>query len=573
MYLALCLAVLPQQFPAILWRARQEPSELQRAFGAVCVSRTDSVEALVASDIEFLVFNAPGRDDLHLERQHEGWQERRRRWLQSRDPALCRRDPCLAAAGTLERLRAKLGESLASRGGDAGLGISLGDEVGLTPGGVPEDVCTCEACEREWSVAHGRETRPELPSLRDIGTDATLRAVFEGELAPSALWLARREFHQTQMLSVLGQLAQLVRAKGKPVGLLGMSGQSAFGGVAVERILPALDFLECYRVGNARDLAFTLRGPQQRVFLTVFANDGPSGTAWSVWEHWMHGGDGVFVWSEEDLERAAADSASLLATLARVRALPPHRPRPTGIAIAHSGRAVAAGWLRDALVDGATWPQRFPSWQERHGRVERARARWFDFARCAGAMPGALPIESLAPGDAARFPLLVLSELLVLSSDDLARLAAYRRAGGTLVIDGEFGWTDGLGHALEGSARRELLEHGPVFEPPAGLELRLGGQPITTEQRAWLVERKVELAPLMPAAEANAAPWLVTWIATNRGARLAFLPSSPASGGTPLRFEPVANCELHWLHPPDASGWSTVLADGEAAVVELARKP
>lgn len=573
MFLALCLASLQQGFPAILWRADKAPSELQRALGAVCVSRTDSVEELERQGIEYLVFNAPGRADLHLERENQAWRERRQRWLASRDPGLCRRDPCLAAPTTRERLFAQLRASLSARGGASGLGVSLGDEVGLTPGGIPEDVCTCEVCELAWSLAHAQETNPAPRRLCEIDTDSTLRAVFEGELEPTAAWLERREFHQQQLLDLLFELASVVREARQPVGLLGMAGQTAFGGVAVERVLPELDFLECYRIGNARDLAFTLRRPEQRVFLTVFASQGPNAAAWSVWEHWMHGGDGVFVWSESELAQAAAVRTRLLSTLADVRALAPHRPRPTGLAIAHSGRSVAAGWLRDALLDGATWPQRYASWQEQHGRVERARARWFDFARCAGAMPGALPIENIAPGDAQRFPVLVLTELLVLSTDDIARLEAYRKAGGTLVIDGECGWTDGLGHALEGRALQELARSGAVSEPPAGLNLRWNGQPITREQRTWLLERGVELSPLLPAWEERADPWLVTWVATSTGARLAFLPTSAEKSKVALRFEPVPDCELRWQHPAQATGWSAELPAGEAAVVELARKP
>ena len=573
MLLALCFALASQEFPAILWRAEPAPSDLQRAFGAVCVGRNDSVEALGEAAIEFLVFNAPGRDELHLEREREGWAERRQRWLETRDPSLCRREPCLADPATQALLLRRLEESLAARGGAAGLGLSLGDEVGFTPGGVPEDTCTCEHCELAWSLAHAQDTAPSPARLRDIGTDATLRAVFEGDMAPTARWLERRAFHQRQLLDLLGTLAQRVRTAGKPVGLLGLTSQSAFGGVAIERILPQLDFLECYRIGNARELALTLRRPEQRVYLTVFASQGASGASWSVWEHWMQGGDGMFVWSEADLAKAPQIAARLQQTLARVRTLPSLRPRPQGIAIAHSARAVAAGWLRDALLDGGTWPQRFASWQEQNGRVERARARWFDFARCAGAMPGALPIELLSPADAARFPLLVLAELLVLSPEDLARLEAYRAAGGTVVVDGELGWTDGLGNTLSESTRKRLQDGVQVAEPPAGLRERWSGQPPTEEQVDWLAAFGVHLAPMRPRVEAGESPWLVTWSMSGSATLLATLPSDSSGPTRAVHFEPREGCELRWRHPPHASGWSATLPAGDAAVVELLRKP
>ncbi len=573
MLLALCLALATQDFPAILWRAESAPSDLQRAFGAVCVGRNDTVDELAAAGIEFLVFNAPGRDELHLERERAGWAERRQRWLETRDPALCRREPCLEDPATEALLLARLEQSLAARRGQVGLGLSLGDEVGFTPGGIPEETCTCEHCELAWARAHADETSPRPPRLCDLGTDATLRAVFDGDLAPTRHWLERREFHQRQLLDLLGSLARRVRATGKPVGLLGLTSQSAFGGVSIERILPQLDFLECYRIGNARELALTLRRPEQRIYLTVFASQGASSASWSVWEHWMQGGDGMFVWSEAELAKAPHVAARLLQTLARVRTLPVLRPRPQGIAVAHSARAMGAGWLRDALLDGGTWPQRFASWQEQHGRVERARARWFDFARCAGAMPGALPIEQLSPADAARFPLLVLTELLVLSPEDLARLEAYRGAGGTLVVDGELGWTDGLGSALEGASRKRLEERGKLAEPPAGLRERWSGQPPTEEQVDWLAALGVQLAPVRPRIDARDSPWLVTWSTSNVATLLATLPSDPSGPTRVVHFEPREGCELRWLHPPDATGWSATLPAGDAAVVELIRKP
>lgn len=573
MLLALCLALAPQNFPAILWRAAPAPSELQRAFGAVCVGRNDSVEALGEAGLEFLVFNAPGRDELHLERERKGWSERRKRWIESRDPELCRREPCLADPATAALLLRRLEESLAARGGTSGLGLSLGDEVGFTPGGVPEDTCTCEHCELAWSLAHAAETAPRPARLRDIGTDATLRAVFDGDMSPTARWLERRAFHQQQLLDLLGTLAARVRAANQPVGLLGLTSQSAFGGVAIERILPQLDFLECYRIGNARELAFTLRRPEQRVYLTVFASQGASGAAWSVWEHWMHGGDGMFVWSEAELASAPQVATRLQQTLARVRALPRLRPRPQGIAIAHSGRSVAAGWLRDALLDGSTWPQRFASWQEQHGSVERARARWFDFARCAGAMPGALPIESLTPADAERFPLLVLAELLVLSPEDLARLEAYRAAGGTLVVDGELGWIDAEGRALAGAARERLERSAKLVEPPSGLRERWSGQPPTQEQLQWLTSLGVPLAPLRPRIEAGESPWLVTWSTSGTATLLAALPTDPSGPERRLNFDSLEHHEVRWLHPSDAHGWSASLPSGEGALVELVRKP
>ncbi len=557
------------EFPAILWRSADEPSELQRSFGAVCISRTDAIEGLRAAGVDFLVFNAPGRDDLHLERDQPAWEARRKRWLAERDPTLCRREPCLADPTTLERLRTRLAESLAARDGAFGLGYSLGDEVGLTPGGVPEEVCTCEHCEREWSLAHAAETAPIPLRLADIRTDAVLRSVFDGHLAPMGRWLERREFHQQQLVFLLEDLARQVHARSRPAGLLGISGQSAFGGVAVEKVLPFLDFLECYRVGNARELALTLRRPEQRLYLTIFAKEGLHVATHAVWEHWMQGGDGVFVWSEADLAQRPDVAKALLSTLATIRALPRFKPQPTGIAILHSGRSIAAGWLRDALPDGSTWPQRFQSWQEEHGSVETARRAWLDFARAAGAMPGALPIETLTPEHAARFPLVIATELCVVDPADLARLRAFRAAGGRICVDGTFGWIRSTGEALEESARAALAESGTLVEPPEGLRTRDLGQRVTEEQRAWFTRNGASLAPVETAPSESACEWTWTWSNAGERTLVAALPRKGDGVERRLGLRPVEGHSIHWLHPKDGTGWSVTIPAGSAAVFEL----
>jgi hypothetical protein len=568
--LGLALQTPPtQEFPAILWRKASAPSDLQRSFGSVCISRTDGVEELRAAGVDFLVFNAPGRDELHLERERDDWEERRKRWLAERDPSLCRREPCLADPATLERLRARLAESLAARDGEFGLGYSLGDEVGLTPGGIPEEVCTCEHCELAWALEHARETAPAPPRLAEIRTDAVLRSVFDGELSAMGRWLERREFHQRQLVDLLEELAQQVHATARPTGLLGISGQSAFGGVAVERVLPFLDFLECYRTGNARELALTLRRPEQKVYLTVFTQAGPHAATHAAWEHWMHGGDGVFVWSEADLASKPEVAPALLATLETIRALPRFRPRPEGLAILHSGRSVAAGWLRDALLDGSTWPQRFQSWQEAHGTVETARTRWFDFARRAGAMPGALPIEALAPEHAARFPVLVASELCVLDPEDLDRLRAFRAAGGRICVDGAFGWIRSTGEALGDSARASLLESGTLLEPPEGLRNHVPGQCETDEQRAWFVRNGATRVPIETEPTASACDWTWTWSRVGERTLVAALPREPERVERTLRLRPIEGRSVTWLHPTECSGWTATIPAGSAAVFEL----
>jgi hypothetical protein len=69
------------------------------------VSRGDPSAALREAGVDVLVFNAAGRDELHLEPGTDGPKRRRRRWLETQDPAALVRQPCLASDET----RAKLG--------------------------------------------------------------------------------------------------------------------------------------------------------------------------------------------------------------------------------------------------------------------------------------------------------------------------------------------------------------------------------------------------------------------------------------------------------------------------------
>lgn len=533
------------------------------------MSRGDPSAALREAGIDVLVFNAPGRNELHLEPGTDGPQRRRRRWLETSDPAALVRQPCLASEATRERLGARLAESLKSHAGACTLGVSLGDEIGLTPGGVPEDVCLCASCEAQWAARGGERAR-----LAALDTDRTLRAVFDGDTRALGPWLERRAFHQEQLQETLARLAAQAHAEHVPVGVLGLVGQIAFGGVSIEALLPRLDFLECYRVGNARELAFSLRRPEQRVYLTVFATDDPARTAWAAWEHRLRGGDGLFVWSEAELERRAPTRSRLLDALARIRTLDAQAftPRPAGIAVLHSPRSVAAGWLRDALPDGGTWPNRFASWQEDHGSVETARRRWLDLAEACGAMPGALALETLTPEHAARFPLLVASELLVVDEADVVRLEACIGAGARLCVEGTFAWIDSTGRKWSDEERAALLTRLKAISPPDSAREWTRGARATLQLREFLSERRVELAPFEARGDSAQARWIVTWDTRGPTSVCAALPELPAEGAAwpaGLELVPRDGCEIEWLEPRGASGWNVKLAPGDPAVFVL----
>lgn len=573
---ALALGQGWERFPALVWTGRAEERELVAAFGGACVERTAATAWLAERGLDFLVFNAPGRDDLHLDRDSPRFQSRWQRWYEARDPALAVREPCLRDPTTRERLRARLAESLQAHRERPGLGFSLGDEVGLTPGGGPGEECLCATCREVWR-ARGGEGELEQPS-----TDAVLAALRAGSDDLLGAWLARRRFHESALYESLAELAALARRElpGAPVGLLGIAGKTAFDGVDVPRALELADFAECYAEGNARELLFTLRGPRQRTLATVFVDPrGPDASARQVWEHFVRGGDGIVVWSAADLARAPAHRERLLRAVRDVRvaraASANFRPAPRGVALVHSADSIAVAWLRDAIGDGATWPKRFASYQEANGALEGARRRWLDLLEACGAQPGAVPIERVGAETARRFPALVLDTLLVL--DSTAGLEAYAAAGGTLLVRGEVGTYDAAGRRRQRSPLAELREkHGErVLDLPQRVAAAIAGSGARRGARDELCgvlgRCGVELRPWIE--KDDGFEWLAAWSrdAATGEIACAALPKPGANGAWPARADLGApdGYELAWVHPRATAAETPALPPGDAAVFRL----
>src|SRR5262249_44173362 len=145
------------------------------------------------------------------------------------------------------------------------------------------------------------------------------------------------------------------------------------------------------------------------------------------------------------------------------------QPSPEAVAVVHDADSSAASFLRDALLDGPTWPRRKASYQREHGTRERELETWLRLFEDCGFEPGSLSLAALDADCARRFVVLVLPELLVLDEEDVLRLADYVESGGTLVIDGTLGWVDRAGRRREpGDVRARLARSHPerVLDAP-----------------------------------------------------------------------------------------------------------
>ncbi len=603
---ALSLGGGERGFPAFVWRdPRTEPAASARvvsSFGAAVLARGEAPGVLGARGLELLLFNAAGRDELHLERGRPGYLERWQRWYDTRDDALLVRQPCLSDPATLARLERTLEESLRAVHGVPLSGLSLGDEVGLTPHGAPEDVCLSPTCRQAWRryLAESPEVSPEerarFDDLSRFSTDVTRLALVDGATEALRPWLLRRRFHESAVRGVLERLRE--RAKqiepAIPVGLLGLGAQSPFGTPRVELVLRSLDFAETYREADAAALLETLLAPGQRALATVFCEPGESDlAAHQVWEHWLRGGAGVVMWSdatlardEELLERCARAVHGVRGALA---AAPELRSEPAGAAVVHDFDSLCASWILDALLDGPTWPRRFASHQLATGTWERGVSGWLALFGDCRLRPGALPLDEVSAETRARFGLLVLSEVAVLDEEDLEHLDDYVKAGGSLLVSGRFGWVDSRGKKPERDPYERLAE--VSGERVARLE-GAGDYPFERSRRTararawreaargWIDSAGVRVAPWRIEPAAEDLPWLCAWSSDAGGViSAAALPNwigVQGSGGLSdlaLEIVPDSGFTLEWLLPEErvegAGESARLLRAGDAALFRL----
>jgi hypothetical protein len=456
-------------------------------------------------------------------------------------------------------------------------------------------------------VEHGLPERAPL-------TDEVRVALLEDDFSSFGAWLARRRFDHDQMIGLIDAL--LAKRAMQPTwlgprgpfwALLGCVGQTAFGGVALERVALDLGVVECYPVTLARELVATVpglwrhglahsTGPDERplALTTIFVGeDRTDGLVWQVFDAWMRGSSGLVLWSDVEIVGTPAGRARLEEAVRTVREIPWRRITiPRTAAVVHDADSTAASFLRDALLDGPTWPRRTAQYQRLHGSQEQKITTWMRILEDCGFEPGALPLATVCADCTSDFDLLVLPEVLVVDSGDIERLAAYVANGGTIVLDGSFGWVGRDGQPRDsGSLREQVSGQHPerVVDAPAGISgyLDSRAKPETRARMRSFVEgvagirddlRRSSRHPGHPELVGEAArhPWLVRifeWSGDELG--LAMLPNYPTATErtSHLRDVPLdgirapAGFRLEWIHPPSGD----TLRAGEAAVLRVTR--
>ena len=435
---------LGRPFPAWVWRqehlGQPLPAELLEPFGGTEIPREASSDWVVEAGAHFYVRHAPGRDALHLDRDTPSFAAGQALWLRERDPRTLARSPCLSNPAVIAELRTRLERSLSVPGRELADFVALGDEVGITPWGDPLDLCRSEHCEKAWrswradnGSRFGLTPTSERPSTDEVLLDPT------PELW--ATWLAARAFQREVLSTCLLELTQRARAvqPDVPVALLGLIGETAFGGVDLEPLLATVDVFEPYPVADALERVATARaltGRPHTILATVFVETLEVETVSSEIER-LAGGpiDGVVLWSDRALSDDSGVKDALGASLTAVRERRRAADRdPRGVAWIASDDSLAHAWLGDARQARHDWWRLLAGHQERHGTYEKARTGWFEEQRAKGNSPGSIDISNVGAEVWPRFRKLAAIGLTVVTDDELEGLSAFVEAGGTIEV-------------------------------------------------------------------------------------------------------------------------------------------
>jgi len=350
-----------------------------------------------------------------------------------------------------------------------------------------------------------------------------------------APWADFRTYMDISLARTLEDLRQAAREVDPetPVGIEGTQMPHAFGGYDLWRLSQALDWVEPYDIGNAREI-FGSFMPHQPILTTVFEKETLPARR-RLWHLLLEGDRGCIVWWSEDcldwksndlrltpkalalapvLKEMTSDLARLFLRAKRVR---------DPIYLHYSQPSIQVDWLLESTVDGSTWVRRFSSYEADHNHLARMRNAWLKLFQDLGYAPQFLSsaqIEAGALRQAGR-AILVLPHSLALSdreAEEIRRFVGRRenaKTGRLLVGNGTPGCFDAHGTLRLKPALAELDETLSGARAGAwawGVE---GGKPAQTRD-GDVAEYAVERLKAVP--DAGWADWL--------GRQLVFLPAA-----------------------------------------------
>lgn len=252
-------------------------------------------------------------------------------------------------------------------------------------------------------------------------------------------WADFRTYMDISLARTLDNLRQAAREVDPrtPVGIEGTQMPHAFGGYDLWRLSRALDWVEPYDIGSAREI-FGSFMPGKPLMTTVFESD-TNHARRRLWHLLLEGDRGCLVWWSEDCidwksgDYALTPKAKALAPALKEMTSPlaqlflrATRERDP-IFIHYSQPSIQADWLLESTVDGSTWLRRFSSFEAEHNRMAKTRDGWLKALQDLGYSPQFISSEDIETG-ALKLrggAVLVLPGSLALSDREAAEIKAF----------------------------------------------------------------------------------------------------------------------------------------------------
>jgi len=452
-----------EEYHTIMWigdTAYREPARLPRFFerlrqmgaNTAMVYGEGEAQPLLENRFAYYVENMVNRGlCLKYNSNVRDWDKFVTGWAQSGRPVTALvRDYCLDDPQWRQWAREQTQKLVRRHRGNQPLAYNLRDELSITISANPFDYdfnplalsefrrwlktqySSLAALNAQWQTAFG-----SWEEVKPFTTDQIKNRMASGEALPRgtpdwqrlealrfdpaaarqsptawnfAPWADFRSYMDLSLARALDELRQAARQLDPrtPVGIEGTQMPHAFGGYDLWRLSQALDWVEPYDVGNAREI-FGSFMPGKPLLTTVFESDTRHALR-RLWHLLLEGDRGCIIWWSEDcidwqnpdypltakakaLAPALDEMTSPLARLF-LRA----RREPDPVFIHYSQPSVQVDWLLESTVDGPTWLRRFSSFEADHNRQAVARDSWLKAFQDAGYSPRFISSEQIENG-------------------------------------------------------------------------------------------------------------------------------------------------------------------------------
>ncbi len=441
---------------------------------AAMVYSTASNEHLVRNRFPYYVENMVR--GLYL-KGDRGWNQAWQGYAKTRDPKYFVRNPSLEdmrwRRTEAQRVRQIVRQNMAARP----LMYNIRDELSVTTSANPFDFDFSPlslASFRNWLKkqygslgalnAEWETNFRTWDDVRPFTTDEIKRRHRAGNFnwAP---WADHRTYMDTIFWDAVNYFRQAAKEV-DPTALCGVEGTQmphAFGGYDFSKMCRAIDWIEAYDIGSAREIIRSFM-PEAPVFCTLFSSD-KNQISRKLWRLLLHGDQGTIVWccgggsqwnkdsvidfSKPDLPlsakgRAIAPVFRELTQSGIVKLLRSATPVLDPIAIHYSQPSIQADWMIESFVDKDTWIRRFSSYEARHNRMAKVRNSVIKAFEDLGFQTQFIAYGDVERGELLRkgFKLFIMPMSIAISAREAEEVRRFVQAGGTLLVYGDIAKMD-----------------------------------------------------------------------------------------------------------------------------------